>query len=72
MSDKCHGFRSRITDFVTGVLPESDGRELQEHLSNCAPCRDYMQALKQEDASLAEHFAGIDEDMADRQEARSK
>lgn len=68
MSDKCHGFRSRIADFVTGVLSEQDRRKLQEHLSICVPCRDYMQALKQEDASLAEHFAGIDKDMAVRQE----
>jgi hypothetical protein len=41
---------------------------LEEHLSTCAPCRDYGQALKQEDASLTEYFAGIDEDMAHRQE----
>ena len=41
---------------------------MQEHLSTCAPCRDYLQALKQEDASLTEYFAGIDEDMAHRQE----
>jgi hypothetical protein len=68
MSDKCHGFRSRIADFVTGVLSEQDRRELQEHLSVCPPCRDYLEALKREDASLAEHFAGIEEDMAVRQE----
>lgn len=68
MSADCHKFRDQIADFVTGVLPEPDSRELQEHLSACAPCRDYLQALRQEDASLAEYFAGIDEDMAHRQE----
>jgi len=68
MSNDCHRFRDRIADLVTGVLPEPDCRELQEHLSRCADCRDYMQALKQEDVSLIEYFAGIDEDMAHRQE----
>lgn len=68
MSNDCRTFRDQIADFVTGVLPEPDSRELQEHLSTCAPCRDYMQTLMREDASLTEHFAGIDEGMAYRQE----
>ncbi|NLH43074.1 MAG: hypothetical protein GX448_14640, partial [Planctomycetes bacterium] len=68
MSDHCREFRSRIADFVTGVLSEQEQQELQEHLRTCLPCRDHMQALKQEDDSLAAHFAGIDEDMAQRQE----
>jgi uncharacterized protein CbrC (UPF0167 family) len=68
MSDKCHGFRSRIADSFTGTLSEQDQRELQAHLSVCPPCRDYLQALRREDASLAEYFAGIEEDMADCQE----
>jgi len=68
MSDKCHGFRSRIVDSFTGTLSEQDRRELQEHLSVCPPCRDYLQVMKREDASLAEYFAGIEENMANRQE----
>jgi hypothetical protein len=68
MSDTCHGFRRRMADSFTGPLSEQDQRELQEHLSTCAPCRDYLQALRQEDTSLVEYFAGIDEDSADRQE----
>ncbi len=68
MSDTCHGFRRRITDSFTGPLSEQDQRELQEHLSTCAPCRDYLQALRQEDTSLVEYFGGIDESMAHRQE----
>jgi len=68
MNDNCHGFRGRIADFVTGALSEQDRQELQEHLNHCSPCRDYLQALKREDASLAGYFGGIEEDMADRQE----
>ncbi len=68
MSHDCHAFRDQIADFVTGILPEPDSRRLQDHLSTCAPCRDYLHALKQEDASLTEYIAGIDGDMAHRQE----
>jgi hypothetical protein len=68
MSDTCRGFRRRIADSFTGPLSAQDQRELQEHLSTCAPCRDYLQALQKEDTSLAEYFVGIDEDMARRQE----
>lgn len=68
MSNDCRIFRDQIADFVTGVLPEPDSRELQKHLNTCAPCRDYLRALQQEDASLAKHFAQIDEGMAHRQE----
>jgi hypothetical protein len=68
MNDKCHGFRRRIAGSFTGMLSAQDQRGLQEHLSTCAPCRDYLQALQKEDTSLAEYFVGIDEDMARRQE----
>ena len=68
MNNECQNFRDRIADLVTGLLPESDRRELEEHLTSCADCRGYLQALRQEDAMLTEHFAGIDEDMVDRQE----
>lgn len=68
MNSDCHRFRDRIADLVTGVLPEPDSRELQEHLSVCAPCRDHLHVLKREDASLTKHFARIDEGMANRQE----
>ena len=68
MGNDCRQFRAWAADFVTGILPGSNGRELQKHLDACAPCRDYLQALKEQDASLAEHFRRIDEDMTCRQE----
>ncbi len=68
MRTDCQSFQNRIADLVTGILPEQDRRELEMHLASCADCRAYLNALKQEDALLTEHFAGIDEDMVDRQE----
>ncbi len=68
MRNDCPSFQERIADLVTGILPERERRELEEHLASCADCRAYLQGLKQEDALLTEHFAGIDEDMVDRQE----
>ena len=35
MSNDCHEFRDQIADFVTGILPEPDSREVagaSEHL----------------------------------------
>ena len=68
MRNDCQSFQERIADLVTGGLPERNRRELEEHLTSCADCRAYLQGLKQEDALLTEHFAGIDENMADCQE----
>jgi hypothetical protein len=68
MRNDCHSFQDWIADLVTGILPEREHRELEEHLASCADCRAYLQALKQEDALLTKHFAGIDEDMVGRQE----
>jgi outer membrane lipoprotein-sorting protein len=68
MNNDCHRFRDQIADLVAGIQPELEGRELQDHLSTCAPCREYWQALKREDAALTEYFAGIDEAIPDRQE----
>lgn len=68
MNSDCHRFRGRIADFVAGTLARQDSRELQEHLSTCESCRDHMLALRQEDGTLVEYFAGLDENMTDRQE----
>ncbi len=68
MRNNCQSLQDRIADLVAGILPEQDRRELETHLASCADCRAYLNALKQEDALLTGHFAGIDKDMVDRQE----
>lgn len=68
MKDNCQDFRDRIADLVSGILPEADQRRIEEHVASCPSCRAYLQALRQEDDRLTEHFAGIEEDLVQRQE----
>ncbi len=68
MNSDCHRFRGRIADFVAGTLARRDSQELQDHLSVCESCRDHMLALRQEDVTLVQYFAGLDKNMTDRQE----
>jgi len=67
MNDDCQKIRDHIADLISGTLPEANEQTLQEHLNICTDCRKYVQALEQEDASLTDHFAQIDADMASRQ-----
>lgn len=66
MKRDCQKTRDHISDWISGTLPETDKRAFQDHLDICADCRTYAQALAQEDASLASHFAQIDADTAAR------
>jgi hypothetical protein len=60
--------KDQIADLVTGILSEDQAQKLQQHLDECATCRDYARALKDEDMSLTELFEKIDTDMISRQE----
>ena len=67
MKRDCPNIRDHISDLISGTLPEADERAIRDHLDTCAECRRYAQALEREDASLTDHFAQIDADMATRQ-----
>jgi anti-sigma factor RsiW len=56
--------RDQIADFVTGILPEEEAQTLQQHLSECAACRDYAQRLEEEEQLLTGFFAKFDTNMA--------
>jgi hypothetical protein len=64
MSNDCEGMRDEIAGRVAGQGTE----QLRLHLDSCAACRDYLRALQREDAALAEYFAGVEADMARREE----
>jgi hypothetical protein len=68
MRNDCQSFQDRIADLVTGTVPEPDRRKIEDHAASCAPCREYLQALRREDARLTQHFAGIDANRVERQE----
>jgi len=68
MNSDCEKIKDQIADLVTGILPEAQAQIMEQHLNECAACRDYARALKDEDMLLTEFFAKIDTDMTNRQE----
>jgi len=68
MKSDCKKIKDQIADLVTGILPETQVHELEQHLNKCATCRGYARALKDEDMLLTEFFAKIDTNMTSRQE----
>jgi tetratricopeptide (TPR) repeat protein len=68
MNSDCQKIKDQIADLVTGILSEAQVQALEQHLNECAACRDYARALKNEDMLLTELFAKIDKDMTSRQE----
>jgi len=68
MNSDCEKIKEQIADLVTGILPEAQVHELEQHLNECAACRDYARALKDEDMLLTEFFAKIDTNITHQQE----
>jgi len=68
MKSDCQKIKDQIADLVTGILPEAQVHELEQHLNECAACRDYARALKDEDMLLTEFFAKIDTNITHQQE----
>jgi len=68
MNNACEKMRDYIVDMVTGILSQEQARLLNQHLSQCAACRDYAHQLKEEDLLLSELFISISVDMTNRQQ----
>jgi Fe2+ or Zn2+ uptake regulation protein len=68
MNSDCVKIKDQISDLVTGILPEAQVHILEQHLNECAVCRDYARALKDEDMLLTEFFAKIDMNITHQQE----
>ncbi|HUU18517.1 MAG TPA: zf-HC2 domain-containing protein [Sedimentisphaerales bacterium] len=68
MNSDCEKIKDQIADLVTGILPEAQVQIMEQHLNECAACRDYARALKDEDMLLTEFFAKIDTNITHQQE----
>jgi len=68
MNSICEKIKDQIADLVTGILSEAQMQKLEQHLNECAACRDYARALKDEDMLLTEFFAKIDTNITHQQE----
>jgi len=68
MNSDCEKMKDQIADLVTGILSEAQEQKLRQHLAECSACRDYTDALQNEDALLTEYVEKMDTDMTHRQE----
>jgi anti-sigma factor RsiW len=68
MTGECDQIRERIANFVGVALPESEVQAVQEHLGRCTACREYAEALRQEDRLLVGLVEGFEGTMASRQD----
>ncbi len=68
MNSECDNIKEKIADLVSGMLSESQVQTVEQHLEECAGCREYARALKHEDVLLTKFFAQIETDMTERQE----
>jgi len=68
MNSVCDKMKDYIADMVTGTLSQENARILNQHLSQCPACKNYAQALKEEDLLLSKIFTNIDVDMKNRQQ----
>lgn len=68
MSSDCERIRDQIADFVTGILPAAESGPLEQHLGGCSACREYAEALQEEDELLGGLFAKLDAEMRGRED----
>ncbi|UCF14561.1 MAG: hypothetical protein JSW59_14195, partial [Phycisphaerales bacterium] len=67
MQSDCEKMKDQIADLVAASLSDPQVRETEQHLSECATCRDYAQALREQDIRLTEFIDKVDSDMPGRQ-----
>ena len=47
-----------VTDYMEGVLPEAEARQLERHLDTCPGCTEYLQQLR----AIAGSLRGLTEE----------
>ena len=52
MNDRCTGIREKLEEMLHSQLPPGETAEIEEHLAGCAGCREYRDALLEDDLLL--------------------
>jgi anti-sigma factor RsiW len=60
--------RDRIADLITGILSEAEAQAVSQHVGKCPACREYGQALQEEDQLLCSLVACFGADMGRREQ----
>jgi anti-sigma factor RsiW len=68
MNSDCESMRDKIADLVTGILPDTEAEAVEQHIGECAACREYGEALQEEDRLLDGLIAGFGAEMGRREQ----
>ena len=68
MNSDCEMIRNAIADLVTGVLPDAEAEMALAHIRACPACREYAEALHEEDSLLDGFVSTFDADMSRREQ----
>lgn len=68
MNSDCTSTRDRIADLVTGILPETEAGAVARHVRACPACREYAEALQEEDRLLESLIANFGAEMGRREQ----
>lgn len=60
MNFECQEYRERIAAMVTGYLSPEEEEQLEQHLSECPDCREYLELLREDDRLLAGFVSKMD------------
>jgi len=68
MSNKCDNFKDKIAELISGTLPDSEIKAIQEHKQQCKDCAEFEQVLRAEDELLTNLFDGFGRDLQRQQD----
>ncbi len=66
MNEICREMQDRIADYTLGALDEQQAGQVEAHLKECRPCREYREALRAQSEGLAALGREVEADMEAR------
>jgi len=69
MNKPCEKMKDKITDYILGILNESEIANLEEHIEQCAECKELLESLQKEREVLLQLGENIDSKMNAREES---
>ena len=68
MDSHCEKIQNQLTDDILGILSADEYENVNEHVNRCPNCRQYKQALEEENRALMEFGEKVKETMEARQD----
>ncbi|MHC4556635.1 MAG: anti-sigma factor family protein [Planctomycetota bacterium] len=68
MDSPCEKIQDQLADYILGILSAEEVNVVNEHIGQCSKCRQYIQALKNENRLLAQFGENLEANMTARQD----